>query len=301
MKSCLFSATLVAAIATLTFASSEVKVVVYAGPKKCSNKKIKGDEKPTKIEPDYVAALHFTVTVDESSTGSRESIGKKIESSRDKGIAPSFPVGQGKVVAGLDQGLIGLCKGSSAYIIVPPHLAYGRIGKPEQGVGRDATLRYDVEIIDVQPPVPNDFVKIDANKDWKISKDEAFSYFEGLGQTINLESLWKDEDKDGDGVISWDEFTGPKGSDGPPQKQKHHHQQQQQDTGQVNDVASLFQNIDVDKDGKISKTELGNMFKALGQDMTDEFWTESDPDGDGYVLFEEFIGSNTGAGKGEEL
>ena len=112
--------------------------------------------------------IHSTVTVDESSTGKNDVIGKKIESSYDVGFAPSFPVGQGKVIAGLDRGLIGLCKGSSAYIVIPPHLAYGRYGKPQQGVYGDTTLRYDVEIIDVQPPIPNDFIKIDANKDWKI-------------------------------------------------------------------------------------------------------------------------------------
>lgn len=112
--------------------------------------------------------IYSTVTVDESSTGKNDVIGKKIESSYDVGFAPSFPVGQGKVIAGLDRGLIGLCKGSSAYIVIPPHLAYGRYGKPQQGVYGDTTLRYDVEIIDVQPPIPNDFIKIDANKDWKI-------------------------------------------------------------------------------------------------------------------------------------
>ena len=32
-------------------------------------------------------------------------------------------VGQGKVITGLDRGLIGLCKNSKAHIIIPPHLA----------------------------------------------------------------------------------------------------------------------------------------------------------------------------------
>ena len=143
-----FVLAIIASIASLTLASSDVKVIVYDGPKKCSNKK--GDEKPTKVEPDFIVGLHFTVTIDESSSGSQDTIGKKIESSRDMGIAPSFPVGQGKVIAGLDKGLLGLCKGSFAHIIVPPHLAYGRMGKPEQGVGSYATLRYDVEIVDIQ-------------------------------------------------------------------------------------------------------------------------------------------------------
>lgn len=191
------------AFATLAHASSDkVKVRVYSGPKKCDNS---DPENPLRIEEDYVAGFHFTVTIDESSTGSRENLGKKIESSHDMGIAPSFPVGQGKVIAGLDQGLIGLCKGASAYITVPPHLGYGVYGKPESGVGPDSTLRYDVEIITVQAPVPNDFKKIDKNKDWKLSKGEVRRYFEGQGQAINVDALWSDEDKNDDGFVSWDE------------------------------------------------------------------------------------------------
>ena len=299
------AAILTAALA-LASSDSEVKVVVYKGPKKCKNKSTGDESKPTKVESGSIVGFHFTVTVDASSHGSRDLIGKKIESSRDKGIAPSFPVGQGKVVAGLDQGLIGLCKGAYAYIIVPPHLGYGNTGKPEQGIRSDTTLRYDVEIIDIQPPVPNDFAKIDTNKDWRITREEAKHYFEGLGQLIDLDSLWKDEDKNGDGHISWEEFSGPKGSEGPPppqQKQRQKQQQtQQQQTEPANNIATLFENIDTDKDGKISKEELQNMFKALGQEMPEDFWRESDPDGDGYVSFEDFVGSSDkNTGRGEEL
>ena len=93
------------------------------------------------------------------------------------GVAPSFPVGQGKVIKGLDQGLIGLCKNSKANIVIPPHLAYGNRGKPEQEVTKDTILRYDVEIIDIQPPVPNDFKHIDTNKDWKMLYHLAQEYF----------------------------------------------------------------------------------------------------------------------------
>ncbi|KAL7544375.1 hypothetical protein ACHAWF_013285 [Thalassiosira exigua] len=120
------------------------------------------------------------------------------------GVAPSFPVGHGKVIPGLDRGLIGLCRGSKARIVVPPRLAYGRAGKPAQGVGPDATLMYDVEVVDVRPPVPNDFAKIDANGDWKIGRGEARRYFEGLGQGIDLDALWEAEDEDDDGYISWE-------------------------------------------------------------------------------------------------
>lgn len=297
----------------LTHASSssdDVKVIVYKGPKKCSNKNLKGDDKPTRVEKDYIAAFHFTVTIDESSAGPKEMLGKKIESSYDKGFAPSFPVGRGKVIAGLDRGLIGLCKGSSAYIIVPPHLGYGMRGVPEQGVRGDTTLRYDVEIVDIQPPIPNDFIKIDTNEDWEISYDEAMKYFDGLGQQVDLDSLFKDEDKDGDGYISWEEFTGPKGGEPPPKKptkeeleqqrkmmQEQKMQEQQQ---KANEVIALLNSIDTDKDGKISKAELADMFLKLGQPMTEEFWEESDSDGDGFVTFEEFVGSDKKE-RGDEL
>lgn len=189
---------------------------------------------------------------------------------------------------------------------MPPHLAYGRIGKPEQGVGSDTVLRYDVEIVDIQPPVPNDFVKIDVNKDWKISNDEAKEYFGKLSHPINLEALWSDEDKDGDGYISWEEFTGPKGNEGPatkrPQKQERQQQQKvKQQSEQSNEMAAIFQTMDLDKDGKLSKPEMAAFFASLEQEMPEDFWTESDPDGDGFVLFEEFVGSDKKAEKGEEL
>ena len=291
----------------LVSASSDIKVVVYNGPRKCSNKGT--EDKPTKIEKNHVVGLHFTVTIVNEDDYGSSSPGRKIESSRDGvGIAPSFTVGQGKVIAGLDQGLIGLCKGSSAYIIVPPNLAYGRIGKPEQGVLSNTILQYDVEILDIQPPVPNDFVKIDSNMDWEISIDEAREYFEKLGQMVNLDTLWNDEDTNGDGYISWEEFKGPKGSDPPPKippkqtkkeaKQQQHHQQSKQGS---NNIASIAQRMDTDKDGLISKAELAAVFEEAGSKMTEEFWAESDPDGDGFITFDEFLGYNRALEKGDEL
>lgn len=281
---CLLFFAVLLSIASIVFAASpEVKVIVYDGPTKCTN--IEGDEKPNKVEPDYNVGFHFTVTIDESSSGTQDTIGRQIESSHTIGVAPSIPVGQGRVIAGLDMGLIGLCRGSSAYIIVPPHLGYGRMGKPEQGVMGDTTLRYDVEIVNIQPPIPDDFVKIDSNKDWKISKPEAERYFEEeKGQKIDLDALWKEEDKDGDGFIQWEEFSGPKGGQEPPKKK------QPPPKNNEKDVVRIFQQMDVNKDGKLSRAELTDAFKPMGREVTDEIWNGSDPDGDGYILFEEFTG-----------
>lgn len=294
----IFSPTVLAASSPSSSPSiDDVQVIVYSGPNECNNN-ANTHGTLNKVIPNSIVGLHFSVTIESSSIGSRSLLGKVIESSKSGlGVAPSFPVGQGKVIRGLDVGLIGLCRGSSAYIIVPPYLGYGHVGKPNVGVEPDTTLRYDVEILDIQPPIPNDFIKIDINQDWLISLDEATMYFDTLGQAIDLEGLWKDEDADQDGYISWMEFTGPKGADGPPKttadatELKRREQTNQREGGRgLDDIATLLQNIDTDNDGKISKLELTETFRSLGEEMTEDFWRDSDPDGDGYVSYEEFVG-----------
>lgn len=266
-----------AATLTLTLGAEEIKVTVYEGPKSCPDFDV--EKKPMKVQNDCSVAFHFTAYDNDT--------GRRIESSHDLGVAPSFPVGQGKVISGLDQGLIGLCKHSKANIVIPPHLAYGTIGKPDQGVTKDTILRYEVEIIDIQPPVPNDFKHIDSNKDWKISRSEAKHYFDSKGQNIDIDALFEAEDTDGDDYVSWEEFTGPKGAEGPPPPRL---EQQTQEPDPLEQVAAIFQGMDSDGDGKISKEELAAAFDALGEKMSEEFWDESDANGDGFVSIQEFIG-----------
>ena len=263
-----------ALVETFTLALEDIKVTVYEGPTSCSD--FDAEKRPMKVQTDHSVAFHFTAY--DNGTG------RKIESSHDMGVAPSLPVGQDKVISGLDQGLIGLCKHSKANIVIPPHLAYGSYGKPEQGVTKETILRYDVEIIDIQPPVPNDFKDIDTNKDWKISKSEARRYFENKNQNIDLDALFEAEDADDDGYVSWEEFTGPKGAEGPPKKKT-----KKQDP--FDQIAALFQQMDANGDGKISKDELMSVFEAMGEEMTDEFWAESDTNGDGFVSIQEFVGT----------
>ena len=61
-----------------------------------------------------------------------------------------------------------------------------------------------------KPPLEhNTFKQIDTNGDGKLDKDEVDFFFKEQG-TTTPDGLWESEDKDKDGYISWDEFTGPK-------------------------------------------------------------------------------------------
>jgi hypothetical protein len=40
-----------------------------------------------------------------------------------------------------------------------------------------------------------------------------------MGQPVPAE-LWEHEDKNGDGKVSWDEFSGPKGTEAPSAKEE---------------------------------------------------------------------------------
>ena len=54
--------------------------------------------------------------------------GLKFDSSYDRGEPIEFPLGQGKVIPGWDEGISLLKVGGKATLIIPPHLAYGERG-----------------------------------------------------------------------------------------------------------------------------------------------------------------------------
>ncbi len=60
---------------------------------------------------------------------------------------------------------------------------------------------------------------IDENDDGFLDKDEITAYFQQMGREVPDE-LWEAEDKDKDGKISWEEFSGPKGTEPPSAKEE---------------------------------------------------------------------------------
>ena len=73
--------------------------------------------------------------------------GVRFDTSRDKGPF-IFVLGRGQVVAGWDQGLVGMKVGGQRTLVIPPDLAYGN-GSPANSIRANATLIFDIELLSV--------------------------------------------------------------------------------------------------------------------------------------------------------
>eukprot|EP00536_Pseudo-nitzschia_multiseries_P012490 jgi/Psemu1/208799/e_gw1.479.9.1 len=179
-------------------------VDIYEGPKECADE--------DKVTAGKHIVMHYTGTIDESSASGTK--GEKFDSSHDRGQTFAFQIGVGQVIPGWDKGIMGLCKGAKAILVIPPEMSYGATGAGDV-IPPGATLNFDVEVVainDSPPPPPNLFKDIDTDMDLKLSKEEVEAFFQATKGISTPDGLWASEDKDGDGVISWDEFAGPKGS-----------------------------------------------------------------------------------------
>lgn len=76
--------------------------------------------------------------------------GKEFDSSWKTGkpFAP-FTLGQGSVIPGWDQGLVGMKVGGRRELVIPPSLAYGATGQPPT-IPPNSTLVFVVDLLQVQ-------------------------------------------------------------------------------------------------------------------------------------------------------
>lgn len=215
---------------TSLFAHALSKSIV-SGPTKCPDVQ--------KVQKGSYVRLHYTGTIADTSKSGVP--GTKFDSSYDSATSSSTTidsgeppqpfetqVGVGKLIKGWDLGLLGLCLGTKARLTIPPSQGYGQRGSPP-AIPPGATLQFDVEIVDVANykdrqvvvDVPlgeggggNLFALIDTNRDGNLDEQELLHFFSQQGSDTVPPEVWRD-DVDQDGMISWIEFTGPKG-DGPP-------------------------------------------------------------------------------------
>jgi len=191
---------------------SGLKVEYLTKPEDCEKVARNGD----------MLSMHYVGTLED---------GKKFDSSYDRSEPFKFQIGVGQVIKGWEEGVLGMCVGEKRKLIVPPALGYG-----DQGAGDiipgGATLYFEVELISTEDgPTPvNVFKQIDTDADSALSRDEIASYLKQQVETMQaaggeqgeearkmmedqdklVEEIFAHEDKDKDGLISHEEFSGPK-------------------------------------------------------------------------------------------
>jgi peptidylprolyl isomerase len=95
-------------------------------------------------EPGARVSVHYTGMLDD---------GTVFDSSYDRGDPISFVLGIGQVIPGWDEGIDLMAAGGKGRLIIPPELAYGSAGAGGV-IPPDATLTFDVELVDVQDGPP---------------------------------------------------------------------------------------------------------------------------------------------------
>ena len=87
-------------------------------------------------------------------TGWLASNGKKFDSSRDRGTPFEVAIGAGQVIAGWDEGLLGMTPGGKRKLIIPSAMGYGTQGQG-QTIPPNSDLVFDVELVSAVAAKPS--------------------------------------------------------------------------------------------------------------------------------------------------
>jgi peptidylprolyl isomerase len=82
--------------------------------------------------------VHYTGTLDD---------GTKFDSSRDRGEPIQLRLGEGRVIKGWEEGLVGMNVGDKRVLIIPANLAYG--DKQRGPIPPNSTLTFDLELVGI--------------------------------------------------------------------------------------------------------------------------------------------------------
>lgn len=185
--------------------TDELEIEILHKPEKCQKTSKKGD----------MLSMHYKGTLDD---------GTMFDSSYERSDPFKFQLGIGQVIKGWDQGLTDMCTKEKRRLTIPPHLGYGDAGAGDR-IPPKATLIFEVELLDIEDgPAPvNVFKEIDMNEDQQLSREEISDYLkkqipeaEAAGlkdmpeQDKLVEDIFQHEDRDRNGFISHEEFSGPK-------------------------------------------------------------------------------------------
>ena len=74
--------------------------------------------------------------------------GSKFDSSVDRGTPFEFGLGAGQVIAGWDQGVVGMKVGGKRKLVIPPELGYG--DRPVGPIPAGSTLYFEIELLKIK-------------------------------------------------------------------------------------------------------------------------------------------------------
>lgn len=93
-------------------------------------------------------AVHYTGWLYDEKAADKH--GAKFDSSHDRGEPFEFTLGGGQVIQGWDQGVVGMKVGGQRTLTIPAAMAYGETGAGGGLIPANATLVFDVELLDVK-------------------------------------------------------------------------------------------------------------------------------------------------------
>lgn len=77
--------------------------------------------------------------------------GVLFDSSVERGTPATFTLAEGSVISGWVEGVASMQVGGKRQLIIPPELGYGETGNPAGGIPPNATLIFEVELLEITP------------------------------------------------------------------------------------------------------------------------------------------------------
>lgn len=103
-------------------------------------------------EPGDVVTIHYRATLED---------GTEIDNTYDGGEPVVFPLGQGSVIPGWDEGIALMNEGGKANLVIPPELAFGDSPGAGGQIPPNSTLIFEVELVSVQAGAPDSPTEIE--------------------------------------------------------------------------------------------------------------------------------------------
>jgi peptidylprolyl isomerase len=114
-----------------------------------------------------IVAVHYRGTLED---------GTEFDSSYSRGQPFTFALGQGFVIPGWDEGIALMKVGGKGKLIIPPELAYGEQGAGGGVIPPNATLTFEVELVEILPGSPEAPTEV-AEEDY-VTTDSGLKYYD---------------------------------------------------------------------------------------------------------------------------